>query len=1188
MNKSLQDITDNSLFERICVELLRPQNAIYSKLIHSGSNEKGKTIPDPVDGISIIQSDAGAITHAIVLECTAIERSKLRGKLLKLKSPKGDIIKSIEKLNEISSNKIKKKIILCSNRSISSELTVELNKKCEDCKIEIDIWDFSRLNYELENTPHGQFTSYKHFGTRISIPSPNLLSEFIEKNILDYKTEFNHYANSITRDIQKALEYELFNFEGLIILKGESGTGKTTICIQMMEILIEQDINIVRLSPDNIINSASLLIALDNEIKKYYPNLQTTPHHLFFSNKLVIIVDDINKSSSPQLILDKIEQWFAQIKQDGRLNCVFLCPLWNRNVTYMPIKYENSKTLKEYTLSTYSKEERKLFQLQINPNINQQLLDDLGNDPFLIGIYHLNNLTTSKPEKVIEEFIVKKISIVANTNNIFVEEIWLCLDTLIKNQLRNKNLFPAQSQLISYLDRNGIKTIKLLEEEGSILHFVSNSSNEKILKFRHDRIHEFFIKRVFLELLEEKNIDESIIFNPFYSEYIGKVLSNLPFNEEQLELILKHQPIIGIYAVKEIGEPKNENQRKICERVILWFKNYSTSTNKDCALYKSIIDAIYDVQSSVVNKLSDFLNNDLRKFTIKFNNGDLQYSLHYFASHIDYEPGGINQHRNQMLKKYKFDLKEKSLEYVKSILLNPDYKPLAHKSALIFAGYLGFSDLVAPIINCYNQSLSKKEIISQAIWAVLNCCYENLTKTIKPLFDFWASLPDDDHDFSSRMAVCEQIRHSIGTINNPELESTIIYYFNHLPALKSYFYLFIEQIKTPSAIEIYVNTLAETHENNLNNKNQLGMLQLRSRFAFDNGEVTFYKKDVSDKLETIWKNNPDNSIGLYAFLLWIKSIGKNQLDKLRAIPSDSQYYSKALYRRLHLNDRTVINDFFPFLQKEHFRLSQKIWSEKTFKKIKQELETNPKYVASDYLLSIPENHAEILLEIYAQYLVNDPFVFKYGLYIGTPKTIKISKTIFDDTTDKKNLFKYISNVFSTLDSSRVKNLSIEKLNNLLPYLDYISTDDFHHLVSECLTNNLFDWAKSNLKEYLKSRESSEGSLFKPTPFLTDEEILTNYFDSCRCKCNKYCHLNFWIDKLERRGYTKEDFKALLLNELSKLIDIERFQDICEYLKESGSREDIPIIKKFTLTGFEQRIAEILEDVIYSIEKRSLV
>ena len=76
--QALAAITDEGLFERLAMAILREANPTYLPLVHPGVNVAGKTVKSPLDGICFVQG--ADPPHIIAVHHTITARDDLEKK----------------------------------------------------------------------------------------------------------------------------------------------------------------------------------------------------------------------------------------------------------------------------------------------------------------------------------------------------------------------------------------------------------------------------------------------------------------------------------------------------------------------------------------------------------------------------------------------------------------------------------------------------------------------------------------------------------------------------------------------------------------------------------------------------------------------------------------------------------------------------------------------------------------------------------------------------------------------------------------------------------------------------------------------------------------------------------------------------------------------------------------------------
>lgn len=133
--EALEKITDLGAFEKLVTEVLRAADPTYFRLIHIGVNAQGKTIKAAVDGML----PAGSGQKVVATAYTTTALTSLRAKWLDPSN--GDVSKSLRVLTKARAHKpnLSTVLVLCTNRSPSIDLLIEVGERCSDSNIELDL-----------------------------------------------------------------------------------------------------------------------------------------------------------------------------------------------------------------------------------------------------------------------------------------------------------------------------------------------------------------------------------------------------------------------------------------------------------------------------------------------------------------------------------------------------------------------------------------------------------------------------------------------------------------------------------------------------------------------------------------------------------------------------------------------------------------------------------------------------------------------------------------------------------------------------------------------------------------------------------------------------------------------------------------------------------------------------------------
>ena len=134
----LTQITDPGRFEELATAVLREKDRDCRRLAHVGTNEEGKTVQSPVDGIVYISFDGQR--HMLAVHHTTCRRQDLRRKWLS--GADSDLKKTLREL-EAQRQKtpgLGATLILTTNKEPATKLLHEVEAAGHNAGIEISVW----------------------------------------------------------------------------------------------------------------------------------------------------------------------------------------------------------------------------------------------------------------------------------------------------------------------------------------------------------------------------------------------------------------------------------------------------------------------------------------------------------------------------------------------------------------------------------------------------------------------------------------------------------------------------------------------------------------------------------------------------------------------------------------------------------------------------------------------------------------------------------------------------------------------------------------------------------------------------------------------------------------------------------------------------------------------------------------
>ena len=298
--------------------ILRFSNPEYASIISTGVNMEGKAIKSPLDGFT--QVPGSQSPKFIMVQHTTAKLEDLDSKWLfdhttatgkrKEEGHDGDVVKAGQYAREIRQKNSDAEfvLILTTNRPLSlnkqkgqDPLVLKAYQKCQEYNIQCEIWEQSRITHFLDNTPDGHWLRKEYLSIDAELLSEKLLETICKINLQRYN-QFLFLGDDdfLQTEMETSVEQEInTQNQGLHLLIGESGFGKSTISYYLLKKHIESGGFGLWISVDDIDESLPLENIIGNTLKKLYTNIRIDPETEIWrfatKRQFFIIIDDLNR-----------------------------------------------------------------------------------------------------------------------------------------------------------------------------------------------------------------------------------------------------------------------------------------------------------------------------------------------------------------------------------------------------------------------------------------------------------------------------------------------------------------------------------------------------------------------------------------------------------------------------------------------------------------------------------------------------------------------------------------------------------------------------------------------------------------------------------------------------------------------------------------------------------------------------
>ena len=770
-NEALEKITDPGKFELLATSVLRKAEKEYASIIHTGVN-KGKTVKSPLDGFCRVPGSDPPLF--LLVHHTTVESKRLGEKWLHdysvSKSPKakpaddGDLIKAgreARKIRESSAN-AKFRVVLVTNRHLTTDFLNKVYKKAEELGLETDLWEQSRLVDFLDNTRKGHWLRKKYLGIEAERLSLDLLADLCKRSLKAFENEVSYLTEPdgwVPREVDDLVESGIRSREYTVqLLVGESGSGKSNVAYRALKRHIESGGYGVWAEAKSISDQVHLKSALDKVLRDLHQSLEPDAGKVALQlvqrekKRLLFVVDDVNRTHEPSEFVHKILRWSRPSQSDSNSKSLSLphlaiCPvlpkIWETKpysdnspawINTVPVGSMSLEEGTEAILAAASRTRIRLTRIEAG-----DLADRLDNDPILIGFFtwllpgkkvdELGMLAEDVFDKFMKDGIYKAMNA---SETVYLEtEYHETLSSLSLHMLERRNLYPSFSDIEKWLQKvpDRLNHLRILHAHGMICRFEKDE-----LIFRHDRIRDALLVKAMAKILAMGASDTYVLEEPFYAEIIGRALADSEYDQEILEHIRDYLPLSLFIAIRYIGTPQSDYHSGIVQQAKKWVQNIAARNLASDSVLGEICWTLARTDSPAVLDLTKELPKNALVYAARLRNGCAASGVLFF---LQYDHATIDVFRDRLVEQAKERHGDELLGQLKMLLRDGTTRSVG---TLKLAGFLGFTELQDAIADCWNITRHRSFVLPYAIWAATQCCGDEPAKLLGPLMEYWATL----------------------------------------------------------------------------------------------------------------------------------------------------------------------------------------------------------------------------------------------------------------------------------------------------------------------------------------------------------------------------------------------------------------------------------------------------------------
>ncbi len=1231
VNKTIQaivSITDEGLFERLAMTILREAEPHYARLVQTGINADGRTVKAPSDGICFVPG--ARPPHMIVVHHTITARNNLKrkwlydpdattlhGKSKKSSTPPGDFPKTAmmitEKRKEVPD--LRATLVLTTNQEPSEAIISEVETAGHANDIEIDFWSCSRLAHFLDNNPVGHWIRRKFLQIEQELLSPELLHELSLKSL-----EVNHPPDNAEAWISRALDttLALCLHRNVTFVVAGAGQGKSVACYRLLKSHVQAGGFGLVLSHDVISSATTLDQAIADALHQLHPALASNEETALSicspERPLLLVVEDINKANQTQLLAEKIARWSrTQAEAENQSNWGttwnLFCPL--RPETLALLGDNARKSIEPLLVSAggFSENEgrdaviarARLIDKELSPLSALSISQSLGHDPLLIALYDFDN--TADPGQVIGQFVEASLYRTAAMKADYpAAEYRKALRVLAEGMLTLRKIDLSWSEVRDWTETQGepLRLIGRIAHKNELIRLSGSTADQRFV-FRHDRIREWILADAAAELELRGVLSYDVVTDPYFAEVIGTVLVWSQPKPHFLRRVAEFNPLALFYALRLFNDSTQSSYDALLRAIENWLDNPATHYRSNLHLRWEALALLAETDSHhvpvIVRKFSD------RTYSGHFarlRNGDTGGGIELC---VTLEPGIGDPWRDFQIEHAKLRHGAILIRELDYFLRQKELNSPIRSGALRLAGHIGNPCLAYAIEVCWKLDAEKIDHLVDYLWAFGQCCGNDPARFLGPVCDVWAALPDEpekeDEPSPRDNLAARELRFAFRRWTPHKAIDYFVLRATHKD-LRWPITVMLHGIDHPKALTFVVQELAAI-------RRRLEGTELFSPFALTAADEWRHAQEegspMSDAsrqvLLRLWLDDKnDRFLRTEAFSLWAVTECKGDLSILRAAQVPEDLADSLLQQRLIRGDRQAIPAMTTKLRgcdaKYWWQCGRFLWSPELTEELDHFLGNRGGQVqlvwlesfasdriTSELIIRLPTKDAERLLLKHWDHLRFSSCFVPAALYVATNPLLDAAAVAIRECPNSTKLMTDLTMIFGIRAKNHPGLYREKQMLALVPYLDLISEGDIFDLWMECNNRGWFAIRRKHLdcrlgssykQHYLWSCDSAIQKLNR----LVREKPLY-WIDHCT---------DHWIDQNLKADVSWSEILKTLILWIDDQQSFEALKIVTSTVARRGVRNDLNLLKSYE--GLKVNgVKELIRNTEFAVRRRTI-